>query len=138
MLEHCRCHGLSGSCHEKTCWKSLSSFEAISSATFGKFKKAKRAKSANAIDSSKYNDKLVYSEKTPSKCEKDEKFGMLASEGRECTLTKGPNSCKKLCCKGKYEKVKTKIIEKSNCKFNWCCSVECDEKEIEETKYYCI
>ena len=85
----------------------------------------------------KYNDKLVYSEKTPNKCEKDEKFGMLASEGRECTL-KGANSCKKLCCKGKYEAVKIKSIEQSNCRFNWCCSVECDEKQVEETKYYCI
>ena len=137
MVEHCRCHGVSGSCRLKTCWKSLTSFEKVSAATFEKFKKAKRTKSSNAIESSKYNDKLVYSEKTPNKCEKDEKFGMLASEGRECTL-KGANSCKKLCCKGKYEAVKIKSIEQSNCRFNWCCSVECDEKQVEETKYYCI
>ena len=41
MLMKCRCHGVSGSCEFKTCWKSLPQFAEI-----GKYLKSKYDKSA--------------------------------------------------------------------------------------------
>jgi wingless-type MMTV integration site family, member 7 len=43
----CKCHGVSGSCAMKTCWKSLPPFRIIGNALKKKYNKAKMAQVIN-------------------------------------------------------------------------------------------
>jgi hypothetical protein len=55
MLLKCRCHGISGSCELKTCWRSLPPFAEI-----GKYLKEKYDKSAVQVASNNvWSDELL-------------------------------------------------------------------------------
>lgn len=42
MMDKCKCHGVSGSCSMKTCWKKLSEFNATSTLLRQKYNEAIR------------------------------------------------------------------------------------------------
>ncbi|XP_050425968.1 protein Wnt-16-like isoform X2 [Adelges cooleyi] len=161
MKMHCRCHGVSGSCELKTCWKFMPSFGEI-----GKVLKQKYGKAIlinhNAGESSKKNStvtthrkrdtrahkkkrskrpllaepkELVHIQKSPNYCKQDYRNGVLGTEGRKCNGTStGPDSCNKLCCGRGHMTNVVKQEEHCNCKFVWCCFVKCDTcyKNVEQ------
>ena len=48
------------------------------------------------------------------------------TQGRPCNRTSlGMDGCNLLCCGRGYNTQKTTIRERCNCKFHWCCHVEC-------------
>ena len=48
------------------------------------------------------------------------------THGRVCNKkNRGSDSCHTMCCGRGYNVIKTNIKERCNCKFHWCCYVEC-------------
>ena len=141
MENKCKCHGMSGSCTTKTCWRQLPSLRSVSSRLKKRFDKAVQVIADNSgrrfmpEDSLKLEkEDIVYSERSPNFCSADKKTGSLGTRGRECTNTTGPGGCDMLCCGRGFE---TKMVIKNcRCKFNWCCNVQCDTCHI--PVHYCL
>jgi len=152
MLMKCRCHGVSGSCEFKTCWRSLPRF-----ADVGDYLKEKYDKSAvkvsDAVQESSVGDRvrrgakatpvklpvskrsLVYIQPSPDYCSDDPQAGILGPSGRRCNAeSDGRDGCEYLCCGRGF---KTEVVveyEKCHCKFVWCCKVQC--KQCRRRKLY--
>ncbi|NXD33265.1 WNT16 protein, partial [Copsychus sechellarum] len=136
MSVDCRCHGVSGSCAVKTCWKTMSSFEKI-----GRFLKDKYENSIQISDRLKKKlrrkeksqrkipigkEDLLYVNKSPNYCVEDQKLGIPGTQGRECNRTsQGPEGCNLLCCGRGYNTHVVRHVERCECKFVWCCYVRC-------------
>jgi len=150
MLMKCRCHGVSGSCEFKTCWKSLPQFAEI-----GKYLKYKYDKSAVKVSQltspsvERYrrgaktqpsqlpvNKKsLVYIQPSPDYCQDDPKAGIIGTAGRRCNASSGGrDGCDFLCCGRGYITEVVMEYEKCHCKFVWCCKVRC--KQCRRRKHY--
>lgn len=136
MSVDCRCHGVSGSCAVKTCWKTMSSFEKI-----GHFLKDKYENSIQISDKAKrkmrrrekgqtqtpiHKDDLLYVHKSPNYCVENKKLGIPGTQGRECNRTSGgADGCNLLCCGRGYNTHVVRHVERCECKFIWCCYVRC-------------
>ncbi|KAF3428682.1 hypothetical protein E2986_02436 [Frieseomelitta varia] len=69
---------------------------------------------------------LVYLDESPNYCLPNETLGSLGTHGRICNRTSsGMDGCNLLCCGRGYNTQKTTIRERCECKFHWCCYVEC-------------
>nr|XP_029728289.1 protein Wnt-2 [Aedes albopictus]XP_029728290.1 protein Wnt-2 [Aedes albopictus]XP_029728291.1 protein Wnt-2 [Aedes albopictus]XP_029728292.1 protein Wnt-2 [Aedes albopictus] len=168
LRTECKCHGVSGSCAMKTCWKSLPPFHAIGDIMMKKYRKAKLVQAtrvAMAVTSAgKTNNgqlqlvlkrrgklphttvnsqkpkrmELVYLQPSPNYCERDLASGILGTIGRQCNRTStSMDKCDLLCCGRGYN---THQIVKSwqcNCKFKWCCTVNCDICTERTEEYTC-
>lgn len=126
MREVCKCHGFSGSCTTKTCWKRLGPFNSA----MGLLKKhyhhavkkkllnytTKRAITPQAKKKMKSDEKyLVYLQKTPNLC--------VWTKGRTC---KNRHNCATLCCGRGYLTTKKNVTSRCKCRMVNCCFVECD------------
>ncbi|KAF7287177.1 protein Wnt-11b-1-like [Rhynchophorus ferrugineus] len=129
----CKCHGVSGSCNIKTCWKALPSMTDIGKALLEKFTKAK-VLTRHGIERLEektgkkqgLSDQLVFLSKSPDYCTKDEKLGSFGTVGRHCNVSSpGLDSCQQLCCGRGYKTVVEEKIERCQCKFYNCCYVKC-------------
>jgi hypothetical protein len=101
-------------------------------------------------------DFLIFIDKSPNFCARDEHFDSLGTSGRSCGVLKddGGNvvnaaknvtmeemnatrSCRHLCCgRGYYATVK-ETQEDCDCQFQWCCSVKCKKCRKKVTEYFC-
>ncbi|XP_037531901.1 protein Wnt-8a-like [Nematolebias whitei] len=152
MKRICRCHGMSESCSIQTCWMQLSSFREIGDFLKIKYNRAqklnvdrKRQRAGNSADSrggaimdtfsSIAQTELIYLEKSPDYCRRNGSLGLHGTEGREClkhadSLTQWERrSCRRLCsdCGLKVETKRVEVVSSCNCKFHWCCKVNCDD-----------
>jgi len=139
MKVECKCHGVSGSCELKTCWRSLASFRMIGAMLKEKFDGAhevkQKRKNGRRMLVTKYmrfknhqDTDLVYLVTSPDYCEFDVKKGSLGTKGRECDpASKGIDGCDLLCCNRGYTTRRERRTERCKCKFHWCCYVECEE-----------
>uniref|UniRef100_A0A8C6Z3Y9 Protein Wnt n=1 Tax=Nothoprocta perdicaria TaxID=30464 RepID=A0A8C6Z3Y9_NOTPE len=148
MSMDCRCHGVSGSCAVKTCWKTMSSFEKI-----GRFLKDKYENSIQISDRVKkklrrkeksqrkipiQKEDLLYLNKSPNYCVEDHKLGIPGTQGRECNRTsEGPDGCNLLCCGRGYNTHVVRHVERCECKFVWCCYVRCRRCETMTDVHTC-
>ncbi|XP_051651500.1 protein Wnt-16 [Manacus candei] len=148
MSVDCRCHGVSGSCAVKTCWKTMSSFEKI-----GRFLKDKYENSIQISDRLKKKlrrkeksqrkvpigkEDLLYVNKSPNYCVEDQKLGIPGTQGRECNRTsQGPDGCNLLCCGRGYNTHVVRHVERCECKFVWCCYVRCRRCETMTDVHTC-
>lgn len=146
MRIECKCHGVSGSCELKTCWKSMPTFRYVGKVLKEKFDGATEVK----LDSTKKhpqlipvnpqfkphtNSDLVYLVASPDFCEPEPKTGSLGTKGRVCNKTsKAIDGCDLMCCGRGHETRRRRIVDRCFCKFHWCCYVTCKkcEREIEE------
>ncbi|XP_043230661.1 protein Wnt-16-like [Amphibalanus amphitrite] len=139
MKMQCRCHGVSGSCELKTCWRTMPSFNHI-----GDFLKKRYRRSVEVASKRqrlrrkrrRYRDRrsqrgprrreLVYLDQSPNYCLHNPKMGILGTRGRECSKnSNGPDSCDLLCCGRGYNTEVVRRAERCHCKFVWCCKVHC-------------
>ena len=143
MVTACRCHGVSGSCTVKSCWKTMPTFLQV-----GDYLKKRYANSIEVLNRPKRKlrrrdkrmrkvpipeDELVYVEKSPNYCRPDPEKGVLGTEGRECNRTSsGSDNCDLLCCGRGYNTMEYRNVERCDCKFFWCCEVRC--KTCEEVR----
>ncbi|XP_060516540.1 protein Wnt-11b-1-like isoform X2 [Cylas formicarius] len=128
----CKCHGVSGSCNVKTCWKGIPTMAEIGQKLLQKFTVAKELARAYLENRGKKlrkyvaSDQLVYISKSPDYCTRDEKLGSLGTVGRHCNVSSsGLDSCRQLCCGRGYRTVVEEKIERCLCKFFDCCYVKC-------------
>jgi wingless-type MMTV integration site family, member 10 len=87
----------------------------------GAKKKMKRSKMENS---------LLYFQRSPNFCEKDSLSDIPGTHGRRCNLTStGSDSCSSLCCSRGTRLIKEVTNQRCNCRFHWCCHVECQSCE---------
>lgn len=148
MSVDCRCHGVSGSCAVKTCWKTMSSFEKIGLFLKDKYENSiqisdrlkkklrRKEKSQRKIPIGK--EDLLYVNKSPNYCVEDQKLGIPGTQGRECNRTsEGPDGCNLLCCGRGYNTHVVRHVERCECKFVWCCYVRCRRCETMTDVHTC-
>ncbi|XP_065080557.1 protein Wnt-4 [Ochlerotatus camptorhynchus] len=139
MNDRCKCHGVSGSCSLKTCWRKLGDFNATAASLRFKYhhairkipinnKTSRRAIPKELRDRDASYDQLYYFETSPTFCS--------VTRGRRCLH---PDNCATLCCGRGYTTKVIKTIEKCRCRFTngRCCQIVCDYCEKYEDRYYC-
>jgi hypothetical protein len=153
MITQCKCHGVSGSCEIKTCWRAMPSFSLIGNKLKEKFDAATEVRirrlnkqtinnNNNNINNNKVQklvaknqmfrklDKtdLVYLNRSPDFCEANLRLGARGTHGRVCNKnSRGIDGCDLLCCGRPYKTQLQTVKYKCNCTFLWCCSVKCNE-----------
>lgn len=56
--------------------------------------------------------------------------GSLGTAGRVCNKSsRGTDGCEIMCCGRGYDTMRVKRVTKCECKFKWCCAVECSDCE---------
>ena len=149
MKVQCKCHGVSGSCELKTCWRAMPTFREVGLLLKEKFDGAtevqqKRAGSRRKLVPTNTQFKphtlsdLVYLEASPDFCEYDVKTGSLGTQGRLCNKSsRAIDGCELMCCGRGYNTRRKTVIERCQCKFHWCCYVKCQKCQREVEEHYC-
>ncbi|XP_013164180.1 PREDICTED: protein Wnt-7b isoform X1 [Papilio xuthus] len=148
VRRECKCHGVSGSCALRTCWRALPPFRTVAAALRERYHRAKmvtlhpppdtnaphshlvirRARQNAGVGRQPRKSELVFLEPSPSYCEPDVAAGSFGTHGRHCNRTsRGENGCETLCCGRGYNTIRTVEETKCRCQFHWCCRVTCDK-----------
>ncbi|CAF0964130.1 unnamed protein product [Adineta ricciae] len=157
----CKCHGVSGSCEFKTCWRSLRSFTQIAKQlkeTYDQsievrlqrnlFDKKLRfvprnlpyhmSKQPVSIMTTYRNDLIFYSS-SPNYCERNLELGSLGTIGRVCNRSsRAIDGCDLLCCNRGYQSQIVTVRDQCNCRFQWCCYVQCQSCVTTEEISRCL
>ena len=149
MVKACKCHGVCGTCSLKTCWRRLPPIRKVGDALKEKFDGASLVKEAKTggrrILIPKYEklkpptiSDLVYLDPSPNFCNLNEAIGSHGTAGRVCKRgSRAIDGCDLLCC-GRGYTTKTVIVkEQCNCKFKWCCYVQCQTCTRQVTVHRC-
>ncbi|KAF2363372.1 Wnt [Trinorchestia longiramus] len=149
MRVGCKCHGVSGSCELKTCWRQMPAFREVGELLKEKFDSATEVKLKKVggrlklipnkqLFKSLREDDLVFVASSPEYCDFDPSGGSLGTHGRACNKSSGGvDSCDRLCCDRGYTSSQQMVHERCNCKFHWCCYVECRTCLKEITVHTC-
>lgn len=147
MTTVCKCHGMSGSCSFKTCWKKLPLFREVGNRLKEKFDGAIKVTTGNdgkgfmpeeKGTKSPMNEDLVYSEDSPDFCQANSITGSLGTKGRICNQTSETDGCDLLCCgRGYSTHIKTEYVN-CNCQFQWCCNVTCNICKVKKKVHVCL
>nr|ACJ64864.1 Wnt5 [Schmidtea mediterranea] len=131
----CKCHGVSGSCSLRSCWKQLPPFIQIGHHMTQKYDMAKQVrfnrKGTHLRKISGHRkklqpDELIYYKNSPDYCELSRVHSGFITSGRECKLDrKKSERCEGLCCNRRYRTFTREVHEKCHCKFIWCCKIKC-------------
>ncbi|ODM92466.1 Protein Wnt-10b [Orchesella cincta] len=158
MEVRCKCHGLSGSCELRTCWRSPPEFRRVGLFLKNKFRKAimidqselgnrplsrvqklnkqrRKRRDRQSEKRSNANIDLWYYERSPTYCESNKDFSIPGTTGRRCnkTATRGEmGSCSTLCCGRGYNTIRQVYTTRCNCQFIWCCQVTCRNCTVDE------
>lgn len=146
----CKCHGLSGSCALKTCWRKMPPFRSVGDRLKEEFDGAIQVEISNdgkALETKSKTIKppsredLVYSENAPDTrfCRKNRKWGSLGTKGRLCDpKSMEVGGCDLLCCNRGYKTEKVTLKGNCKCRFIWCCDVQCETCVQEKTIHRCL
>ncbi|KAG9344950.1 hypothetical protein JZ751_009490, partial [Albula glossodonta] len=122
MQVECKCHGVSGSCELRTCWKVMPPFRRVGAVLKERFDGATEVKPPAARD-------LVYLAPSPDFCRLDPDNGIPGTAGRRCNGTSrlAPDGCELVCCGPGFRAGRAEVVQRCSCKFSWCCSVRCQQ-----------
>ena len=147
----CRCHGVTGSCNMKTCWKELAPFNVVGqelkriyhSAVRVTFVNNKLHKRHNDLDRlvTKKEKKLVYLDSSPNYCVRNMTAGSPGMRGRTwesdiVSVEKSRSLCNS--CNLRNRTVEHQKQVKCKCKFVWCCTVKCDLCTVKYSRTACV
>ncbi|KHN88521.1 Abnormal cell lineage protein 44 [Toxocara canis] len=120
LISSCKCHGVSGSCDQKTCWKKTADLASIAKHITNKMYKAKRLVEENPHAK---NAELVFVEESPDPCVTTRTTNRVCNWRNE---TSSVGDCALLCC-GHAFKVSHELISyQCDCQFVWCCHLKCN------------
>ncbi|XP_071526655.1 protein Wnt-6-like [Panulirus ornatus] len=147
LVLHCKCHGLSGSCTHRTCWRRMPSFRSVGRHLMEKFTSAIKVIPSNdgetvipAADSIRTPRKqdLVFLEDSPNFCSTNKRTGSLGTQGRTCNATSYDLAgCELLCCGRGYTQEEHWVEENCRCRFTYCCEVNCQRCTIKRIVSHC-
>ncbi|XP_066263440.1 protein Wnt-6-like isoform X2 [Branchiostoma lanceolatum] len=148
MRTECKCHGLSGSCAVKTCWKKMPIFREVGVRLKERFNGAFQVMGSNngkylipvgdTIKAPTAED-LVYTNESPNFCKRNRKTGSQGTKGRACNATSmGIGGCDLLCCGRGYKERQVVVEENCKCRFHWCCVVKCSKCTAVKTVHECL
>ncbi|BES91947.1 Hypothetical protein NTJ_04755 [Nesidiocoris tenuis] len=139
----CKCHGVSGSCTTRTCWRRVEPFAKIGEKLKHRFARALRIQVNSPKHATNLPDSLLaFVEDSPDYCKANATTGWPGTGGRECSRggDKGEKrSCKEL-CRACGHQVRRRHVKESwhcNCTFRWCCKVECSTCHRTVVQRYC-
>lgn len=147
MTTECKCHGISGSCSIKICWRRMPDIEEVARRLRDQFDVAIRVIPSN--DGRHFipdgtgrrppgREKLVYAQDSPDFCRYNRKFGSLGTHGRLCNVTSiGNDGCSNLCCYRGYSSHIHNEVTNCRCSFTFCCKVECDTCSTAKKVHVC-
>ena len=150
MRHVCKCHGLSGSCALKTCWRKMPPFRSVWARIKEKFDGAIQVEISNdgkALETKSKTIKppsredIVYSENAPDSrfCRRNRKWGSLGTKGRICDpKSMEVGGCDLLCCHRGHKSEKVTLKENCKCRFIWCCDVQCETCVQDKTIHRCL
>uniref|UniRef100_A0A915DAI4 Protein Wnt n=1 Tax=Ditylenchus dipsaci TaxID=166011 RepID=A0A915DAI4_9BILA len=128
LISSCKCHGVSGSCQQRTCWKKTSDMGSIAKHLTEKYRRARHLLSD--FQKLKSSD-LVFTESSPDSCSQLQyEVHQKRSLPRICNWrneTHSDGSCNNLCCGQGYTVSHEVVSYKCDCKFIWCCKLECND-----------
>ncbi|XP_066472692.1 protein Wnt-10b [Tiliqua scincoides] len=132
----CKCHGPSGSCQFRTCWLAVPDFRHVGTNLRERMDRAILLRPHNSnsgafrprLHSSRLAKHLVFYEPSPDFCEPDPTLGSPGTHGRPCTKGSArPDGCSSLCCGRGHNVLQEVRTQRCNCRFHWCCHVQCEE-----------
>nr|XP_002127850.1 protein Wnt-10a [Ciona intestinalis] len=142
MRRQCKCFGKSGSCDQKICWDETPDFRMVGKILKKKYDEAVVVGPLNRLNTVRDNSlrlvhekpsyaagDLLFFETSPDYCRADPSINILGTSGRYCNATGGrkqQDSCVNLCCGRGYRTYTETRTEKCNCRFHWCCFINCD------------
>ncbi|XP_063073601.1 protein Wnt-16 [Engraulis encrasicolus] len=140
MSTDCRCHGVSGSCAVKTCWRTMAPFERVGRYLKERYETSvqvrRREKGRRRVPVGR--EELVFLHKSPNYCLEDRRLGVAGTRGRRCNRTSnGADGCGLLCCGRGYNTHVVRHVERCDCKFVWCCYVRCRRCESMNDMHTC-
>uniref|UniRef100_A0A8C4QXZ7 Protein Wnt n=1 Tax=Eptatretus burgeri TaxID=7764 RepID=A0A8C4QXZ7_EPTBU len=139
----CKCHGVSGSCTVRTCWRQLQPFQETGRTLKHMYEMARKVvastnQAAGGEQSTGHGRggrrycELLYLDDSPSFCGASEFSAGTA--GRMC---QPPRSCERLCC-GRGHNTQRLVLERPcQCQVRWCCYVQCSRCMLHEDVYTC-
>ncbi|XP_008933661.1 PREDICTED: protein Wnt-11b-like, partial [Merops nubicus] len=145
----CKCHGVSGSCSVKTCWKGLPNLEEIASELKSKYLTAIKVTHRLVGPRKQLVPKemgvglvkevdLVYLLNSPDYCTPNLHLGSLGTQERQCNRTSvGSGSCDLLCCGRGYNTYREEVVERCHCRYHWCCHVVCQRCRRAVERHVC-
>jgi len=86
---------------------------------------------------------LVFVDQSPDYCEADVPgtgvvTGAAGTRGRQCDRTStATDGCGSLCCGRGYNTFRSRVTERCNCRFQWCCYVQCQTCRRTDNVYSC-
>nr|XP_003421261.1 protein Wnt-9a [Loxodonta africana] len=149
----CKCHGVSGSCTVRTCWRQLAPFHEVGKHLKHKYETALkvgsttneatgeagdispprgRAPGAGGSDPLPRTPELVHLDDSPSFC----LAGRFSpgTAGRKCHREK---NCESICCGRGHNTQSRAVTRPCQCQVRWCCYVECKQCTQREEVYTC-
>jgi len=80
---------------------------------------------------------LLFYEKSPNFCESNQSLDFVGTSGRICNRTGTMGDCRTLCCGRGYKLVRQVVQEPCNCRFFWCCTIQCHTCTYEKWISHC-
>lgn len=161
IKDECKCHGASGNCQMTTeCQTRIPSLSEVADHLREQYRTAAKVGAASTHDTDPntldtelrtLNDrKLVFIEASPDYCYEQKDLGIFGTLGRPCSKTKTHEdgsevskserySCDKLCtqCGYKVEKYQVHYLKQCDCRFEYCCKIECKRCPAIKEQYRC-
>ncbi|CAJ0566048.1 unnamed protein product, partial [Mesorhabditis spiculigera] len=120
VLQSCKCHGVSGSCQQKTCWKRTADLDTVAVHLIDKYHRTKTVAGQGKVK----NADLLAFEQSPDHCAARTASNRICGWRNE---THAQGDCNSLCCGRGYNVTHEVIPAKCDCKFVWCCQLVCKE-----------
>ncbi|KAL8607639.1 hypothetical protein ACOMHN_003558 [Nucella lapillus] len=157
VVRECKCHGMSGSCAIRTCWRTLAPFRTVGSRLKDRYDDASRVLPGNEgnmraqtrrrrpmfVAASPSHRKpgrrdLVFFQPSPSFCQRDVSLGVRGTRGRQCNSSSaGGDGCQALCCGRGFQSRSYTARERCSCTFHWCCQVTCRVCSVTRSRRTC-
>ncbi|KAF9416974.1 hypothetical protein HW555_005802, partial [Spodoptera exigua] len=118
MEVRCKCHGLSGSCQLRTCWRATPDFRAVASTIKRQYRKGLMV-AQEELNNNPSITKFLRRRSTNG-------FGWYIRSGLSHRSDDEVGIVRLTCCGRGHALIRKSSIKPCNCTFHWCCRVDCE------------